>query len=169
LLLAQRQLYGGYQQEAMCTALRLREYEQILSVEEIYSLVALTSFYSRFYGQCSKAFIRLQTGASLLETTTKEINKLALSIFTRYTPADPGKTGLSASCPNCGAACKEWDAHCSDCSAHFSACVVSGKAILEPHLTGQCSACKHRYYQSELRGIRHCALCHTSLPNASEH
>ena len=104
LLLAQRQLYDGYQQErpnpdpnpsphpltstptptlgstltpiptrtltpnprpaltqeAMRTALRLREYESIISIEEIYSLIALTAFYSRFYGQCSKAFIKLQ-------------------------------------------------------------------------------------------------------------
>ena len=47
LLLAQRQLYNGYQQEAMRTALRLREYESVLQPEEIYSIVALTAFYSR--------------------------------------------------------------------------------------------------------------------------
>ena len=86
----------------------------------------------------------------------------------RYTPADPGKSGLSAPCPNCGAGCKEWDAHCGECGTHFPACVVSGKAILEPHLASQCRACKHRYYESELldRGLRNCALCHTPLPLA---
>ena len=117
----------------------------------------------RFYGQCSKAFIRLQT-TTLPEAKTKEINKLALSIFTRYTPADPGKSGVSSSCPNCGATVKDWDAHCSDCGTNFPACVVSGKSILEPHLTQACRACKHRYYESEARGLRNCALCHTPLP-----
>ena len=116
----------------------------------------------RFYGQCSKAFIRLQT-AALPEVKAKEINKLALSIFTRYTPADPGKSGISTSCPHCGAGVKEWDAHCGDCGTHFAACVVSGKSILEPHLTQKCRACKHRYYESEARGMRNCALCHTAL------
>ena len=51
----------------MRTALRLREYESVLSAEEIYSLVALTAFYSRFYNQCSKAFIKLQSSAGLRE------------------------------------------------------------------------------------------------------
>ena len=53
LLLAQRQLFSGYQQEAMRTALRLREYESVLQPEEIYSLVALTAFYSRHAGPSS--------------------------------------------------------------------------------------------------------------------
>jgi len=166
LLLAQRQLYAGYQQEAMRTALRLREYESVLSAEEIYSLVALTAFYSRFYNQCSKAFIKLQSSAGLREAKAQEIGKLALSVFTRHTPADPGKSGASVPCPNCGAACKEWDAHCGDCGTHFAACVISGRAIFEPHLTQVCRGCKHRYYESEVRGMRNCALCHTPLGSA---
>ena len=142
---------------------------------------------------CSKAFIKLQNCSSLSEAKTKEINKLALSVFTRYTPADPGKSGLSLPCPSCGAGCKEWDAHCAECGTSFPACIVSGKAILEPHLAAQCRACKHRYYESEARekadpkpnsnpnpnpdpnpnpnpnqaherGLRNCALCHTPLP-----
>ena len=46
LLLCQRQLYAGYPAEAMRTALRLREYEAVLPAAEIYSLIALTTFYS---------------------------------------------------------------------------------------------------------------------------
>ena len=86
--------------------------------------------------------------------------------LSRYTPADPGKSGLSLPCPTCGFGCKEWDAHCGECGTHFPACIVSGKAILEPHLAAQCRACKHRYYESEAheRGLRNCALCHTPLP-----
>ena len=37
-MLAQRQLYAGQPVEAMCTALRLREYEGILQVSFIASL-----------------------------------------------------------------------------------------------------------------------------------
>ena len=102
----------------MRTAMRLREYEAFISIEEIYSLIALTAFYARFYGQCSKAFIKLQARAarrpaatrhapratrhtqdytqtpplpaqnctSLPEAKTVEINKLALSVFTKCTP-----------------------------------------------------------------------------------
>jgi len=162
LLLAQRQLYSGYPADAMRTALRLREYEGVLHTEEIYSLVALTAFYSKFYGQCSQAFVRLQSMTALPEIKQREITKLALSIFTRYAPADP--TTRRADCPNCGAVVKDWDAHCSDCGSHFPACVISGKSLLEPHLSIMCRTCKHRFYESEVRGLRNCALCHTPLP-----
>jgi WD repeat-containing protein 35 len=42
LILAQQQLQSGLIHSAMLTSIRLREYENILSVEEIYSLIALT-------------------------------------------------------------------------------------------------------------------------------
>ena len=161
LLLAQRQLYSGYPAEAMRTALRLKEYEGVLTQEEIYSLIALTAFYSKFYGQCSKAFVKLQA-LDLPEVRKAEVNKLALAIFTRYAPADP--TTRRADCPNCGSRVQDWDAHCGDCGSHFPACVISGKAILEPHLTIMCRSCKHRFYESEVQGLRNCPLCHAPLP-----
>eukprot|EP00965_Chrysotila_dentata_P172900 5706113-Pleurochrysis_carterae.AAC.3 len=46
--------------DAMRTALRLREYEKVLPAEEIYSIIALTAFYARFFGQCSQAFMKLE-------------------------------------------------------------------------------------------------------------
>ena len=61
LLLCQRQLYAQYPVEAMGTALRLREYESVLPAAEIYSLIALSAFYAKYYATCSKAFIRLQS------------------------------------------------------------------------------------------------------------
>jgi len=161
LLLAQRQLYSGYPAEAMRTALRLKEYDGVLTPEEIYSLIALTAFYSKFYGQCSKAFVKLQA-LELPEIKKAEVNKLALAIFTRYAPADP--TTRRADCPNCGSRCQDWDAHCGDCGSHFPACVISGKSLLEPHLTIMCRSCKHRFYEAEVRGLRNCALCHHPLP-----
>lgn len=54
LLLAQQQLYAGKYSEAMRTALRMRQYENVLPPEDIYSLIALTAFYAKFFGQCSK-------------------------------------------------------------------------------------------------------------------
>ena len=55
----------------MRTAMRLREYEAFISIEEIYSLIALTAFYARFYGQCSKAFIKLQARAARRPAATR--------------------------------------------------------------------------------------------------
>jgi WD repeat-containing protein 35 len=160
LLLSQRQLYGGHAVDAMRTALRLREYETILPQVEIYSLVALTSFYSKHYRQCSKAFIKLQS-LPLSNSKSKEIAKLALSIFTRWTPKDPATRHTT--CHNCGSNVKEWDSRCGDCGTAFPACIISGKSMLEPHNTMICKACKHRFYESELRSLRNCALCHQPL------
>ena len=98
----------------------------------------------------------------LPEAKKAAIAKLALAIFTRYAPTDP--TSRRAECPNCGANVKDWDAHCGECGSHFGACVISGKALLEPHLTVMCRTCKHRYYESEVRALRNCALCHAPLP-----
>ena len=126
LLLAQRQLHSGRMVDAMRTALRLREYESILPAEEVYSLIALAAFHAKHYGQCSRAFMRLQqlaaTPAQIAETA-----KLALSIFTHNPPDDPASPPLE--CPNCDAAITDCDSSCSDCGAFFAACVVSGKPV----------------------------------------
>ena len=44
LMLCQRQLYEGYVDAAMKTALHLRDYEDILNIEDIYSLLGRYSF-----------------------------------------------------------------------------------------------------------------------------
>ena len=47
LMLCQRQLYEGFVDAAMKTALHLRDYEDILNQEDIYSLLALSSCANR--------------------------------------------------------------------------------------------------------------------------
>jgi len=160
LLLAQHQLYNGYPADAMRTALRLRHYEAVLPADEIYFLIALTAFYAKFFGQCSKAFIKLKS-LPLSEHKCTEISKLALTIFSRYTPSDPATR--RSSCHNCGAAVKEWDARCGDCGTHFAPCIVSGRSILDPTQALACRVCKHRFYEAEQRSRRHCPLCHAAL------
>ena len=100
-LLAQRQLYSGAVELAMKTALRLAEYEDILDAKEIYSLIALASFYNKYYGQCSRAFIKLegmgtgQDGGADAAQAKEEMDKykaLALSIFVKHTPQGQTQT-----------------------------------------------------------------------------
>ena len=47
LMLCQRQLYEGFVDAAMKTALNLRDYEDVLNPEEIFSLLALASCANR--------------------------------------------------------------------------------------------------------------------------
>ena len=60
-ILAQKQLYDGKTEAAMCTAMRLIDSEEILDPVDIYSLIAIAAYYAKHFGQCSKAFIRLET------------------------------------------------------------------------------------------------------------
>ena len=54
LMLCQKQLYEGFVDAAMKTALHLRDYEDILSQEDIYSLLALSSCANRAFGTTSR-------------------------------------------------------------------------------------------------------------------
>ena len=162
LLLCQRQLYQGFPAEAMRTALRLREYENVLPPAEIYALGALTAFYAKYYGQCSKAFIRLQSLPNLPAHKKAAIDKLALSIFTRYSPQDPATRRHS--CPQCSANVKDFDTRCGACGTAFPACVFSGRSILDSSESSRCKACKRHYLKADVRQKHNCALCHTPLP-----
>lgn len=69
-------------------ALHLREYEDIIPVVEIYSLLALCAAANRAFGTCSQAFIKLESIESLDPQQHQLYEDLALEIFTRHTPKD---------------------------------------------------------------------------------
>ncbi|KAF4316770.1 hypothetical protein G195_009819 [Phytophthora kernoviae 00238/432] len=142
-LLAHRQLYGGRIERALRTCLKLATYEDILEEREIYSLVALTAFYTKHYEQCSKAFVKLETLPGLDEKELQAMSELALKIFTttRAEPQDP--TTRPQECPNCRNYVKEWDARCSNCSRPFPTCMMTGASILDQR-THTCKACRHK-------------------------
>nr|CAD7570810.1 unnamed protein product [Timema californicum] len=55
---------------AMKTALHLREYDDILEAEDIFSILAIASCANGAFGTCSKAFIKLET----LNVELEEVN-----------------------------------------------------------------------------------------------
>eukprot|EP00741_Cyanophora_paradoxa_P024440 tig00022075_g23597.t1 len=112
-LLAQRQLYEGYIDAAMRTALRLREYEDILDAVDIYALIAIAAFYNKHYGQCSKAFIKLENLDELPQARRKQFEDLALAIFTRFPPQDPRARLMP--CPQCDKDVPDYTTTC-DCA-----------------------------------------------------
>lgn len=68
-MLAQRQLYAGDVAAALVTAQRLSLYEDILGPKDVYSLVALTSYYGQAYGTCSRSFIKLEALGTDISST----------------------------------------------------------------------------------------------------
>lgn len=88
MLMAQRQLRAGLIHSAVNTALHLRDYEDVLNVEDIYCLLALTSCADRSFGTCSKAFIRLESLDTIAEQRRIEYEELAVNIFSQHEPED---------------------------------------------------------------------------------
>ncbi|PNJ11544.1 WDR35 isoform 5 [Pongo abelii] len=93
---SERQLYEGYVDTALKTALHLKDYEDIIPPVEIYSLLALCACASRAFGTCSKAFIKLKSLETLSSEQKQQYEDLALEIFTKHTSKDNRKPELDS-------------------------------------------------------------------------
>ncbi|XP_030387357.1 WD repeat-containing protein 35 [Scaptodrosophila lebanonensis] len=161
-LLAQRQLRFGIVHSAVITALRLREYEDVLNVEEIFSLLALASCADRSFGTCSKAFIKLESLRNLPEKSQLDYEELAVSIFSKNEPVDNKLDTVS--CYACAASIPDSLPSCSECGVRFPACVSSGKPITQPmNNIWICSTCHHCASTMEITRYRTCPLCHSLI------
>jgi len=118
LMLCQRQLYEGYVDAAMKTALHLRDYEDILNHEDVYSLLALASCANRAFGTCSKAFIKLEALDDLAEDTKEEYQDLAMDIFVKYSPKDSRSN--RSECTSCETMIPDTCSTCPSCGNVFS-------------------------------------------------
>uniref|UniRef100_A0A8C9R5G6 WD repeat-containing protein 35 n=1 Tax=Scleropages formosus TaxID=113540 RepID=A0A8C9R5G6_SCLFO len=147
-LLAQRQLYAGYVDNAMRTALYLRDYEDIIPAVEIYSLLAICSSANRAFGTCSRAFIKLESLESLSAEQRQPYEDLALQIFTKYSPKDNRKSEL--------------DSIPEGSEGKLPTCIVTGRPITE-YQFWMCSVCKHCALEQEICNHRFCPLCHSAV------
>merc|ERR1719221_407095 len=126
-LLAQRQLYESHFEAAMKTALRLADYEDILDAQTVHSVIGLTTYYNKFFMQCSKAFIKLEASTDINEEMRTKFGDLALKIFTKNPPRDPSMR--QNRCPKCDTGMNEWAISCHNCNHRLAFCVASGRTI----------------------------------------
>uniref|UniRef100_T1JCY7 Uncharacterized protein n=1 Tax=Strigamia maritima TaxID=126957 RepID=T1JCY7_STRMM len=105
-LLAQRQLHNGYIDAAMKTALHLREFDDVLIKEEVYSLLALASCANRAFAVCSKAFIKLESLDSVPKEMQQMYQDLAMDIFTKHSPKDSRNN--RSECTHCETMIPDW-------------------------------------------------------------
>lgn len=159
ILLAQRQLRAGLMHSAVLSSLRLRDYEDVLNVEKIYSLIALSSCADRSFGTCSKAFIKLEALESISELRRQEYEELAVSILSRYEPKDTKMDQIP--CFACETLVADWQTSCPNCGSHFPACIASGQSIMNPQLAWQCNKCQHLAKRIEIASRKACPLCHS--------
>mgnify|MGYP006164918539 CR=1 FL=1 len=144
---------------AMCAALRLESYEDVLEPRAIYSLIALCAFYNRHYGQCSRAFIRLENLDGQSHEQRQVFSDLAMSIFVAKSPVDPAPRGGGASCGKCGhGELRDWDASCANCGSGFEFCVATAQRVDERQQAWACRVCRHKVLDAA--PWKCCPLCH---------
>ncbi|XP_048354934.1 WD repeat-containing protein 35 isoform X1 [Sphaerodactylus townsendi] len=147
-ILAQRQLYEGYVDTAMKTALHLRDYEGVIPAVEIYSLLALCACANRAFGTCSKAFVKLESLETLSSEQREQYEDLALQIFTKHCPKDSKKSDL--------------DGLLEEGEGKLPTCVATGRPITE-YQFWMCGVCKHCVQAQEISNYNFCPLCHSSV------
>lgn len=161
MLLAQRQLKTGLMHSAVLTSLRLRDFEDVLKVEDIYTLLALSSCADRAFGTCSKAFIKLESLETLAESKRQEYEEMAVNIFSKHDPFDTRSE--RAECKTCEALVSDWCTSCPNCGTHFAACIISGKSLIGETEIWICESCYHSANVIEISGRVACPLCHVSI------
>lgn len=147
--LAQRQLYSGKIVQAMMSAIRCSEFEDIIEPVHIYCLVALTAYHCNYMGVCSRAFVKLETIEWPTEAQADAVQTLAVNIFTKHSPQDPDPLPQQL-------------ADCLDEGRPYQACTASGELITGGARAILCKTCRHFALESKLGGIAHCPLCHSS-------
>jgi len=154
-MLAQRQLYAKKWEDSLITSLQLRAYEDTLDPRDIHSMIALTSFYNSAWGQCSKAFIGLESlqNPSCTNTDRKTFSNLALQLFRENRPIDPQNVIDIVVTIEKGRADKS------------PICMMSGRTILQNEASQvyKCRRCSRKMLEKHLVGINFCPLCHTML------
>jgi WD repeat-containing protein 35 len=147
---------------ALKTALRLVQYEDVLPLVSIYSLIAVTALSSGHLRQASRAFMKLESSVD-----REQYSRLAFAVFNGRPPRDPESNEPFAACPNdrCGAKVTQWATSCDQCHHKLQACIASGRSILSTHVT-VCPRCKHQAYPDEMKRFVHCPLCHASLSHS---
>ena len=161
LMLCQRQLYEGYVDAAMKTALHLRDYEELLNNEDIYCLLALSSCANRAFGTCSKAFIKLEALEDLTAEAREEYQELAMDIFVKYSPKDSRSN--RAECTSCETMIPDWCGVCPSCGTKFPVCIVTGRPLMDLSSVWTCLTCHHRAYEQDVAMRQNCPFCHTPI------
>ncbi|KAK7794863.1 hypothetical protein R5R35_002889 [Gryllus longicercus] len=160
-MLAQRQLYEGYVDAAMKTALHLREYEDILEPEDIYCILALASCANRAFGTCSKAFIKLESLEKVPEAKRTAYESLAMDVFTKYSPKDSRSN--RSECTTCETMIPDICSVCPSCGTRFPICVATGRPLMDMSSVWTCNMCKHCAADQDVNVRQSCPLCHAPV------
>ncbi|EGD73851.1 WD repeat-containing protein 35 [Salpingoeca rosetta] len=160
LLLSQRQLYAGMYNEALRTAVRLSDYDDILPPLQVYSVLALAAVATNNYGLCSKAFIKMESLGAEEDKTRQQIESLAIDLFSKHPPKDVAAGTIT--CTNCEEENPDWATSCASCSFNFLPSIASGRSMVDLEYW-ICPQCKHRASAGEISRHNFCPFCHNPV------
>ena len=166
LMLCQKQLHQKKYKEACKTALRLKFYEDILSTETTYKLIAICSYMNKCYKFFANALIVLSNDKSINKIVRNKFKILAKDFFLKTRPQNKDENFYKCPNPNCDEAISEYDTYCNVCGYVLAGCVLSGKSILGNKYF-KCKQCRNKTIKIEVKNnpFKHCPLCHMKLFN----
>ena len=163
-LLCQRHLHKKKYKESCKTAMRLKFYEDILGTEDVYRLIALTSYLNKCYKFFSDALCVLANDEKIDKIRRLKYKEMGKNFFLKNVPENMEEKFYK--CPNtfCDEAISEYDIYCNSCGYTLNGCVLTGISILDNHYF-KCRQCRTRTIKSEVKKhpFKHCPLCHISL------
>lgn len=151
--------------------------QDVFDAMDIYCFQALACFYSKYYGKCSRAFIKLESMPGIPADKQELFSELAVSIFTKHSPNDPSQGKVRHQlifyvCTAVQVAMVRFrcETNCVPVLVGYSGCQVSSHHCLsayEDQIVLCCSTTMvpnftHNHLSSELD----CNLCANTLLNA---
>jgi hypothetical protein len=164
LMLCQKQLHQKKYKEACKTALRLKFYEDILSTETTYKLIAICSYMNKCYKFFADALIILSNEEKINKRIRLELKNFAQEFFIKNKNENIGERFYKCSNPYCNEAISEYDTYCNVCGFVLFGCVLSGRSILDNKYF-KCKQCRNKTIKIEVKKkqFKHCPLCHVTL------
>jgi len=141
-LLAHRQLHSGQYEYATRTSLALQGSKEPPDSADLYSFIALTSYFTRHYGNCSKAMTKL---GPIIKVSRQKFNSfvdITTTVFLRHPPI-------------------EFATYLGFSNRVSSICVASGREIEVTDSVKFCTCCGRQGIAGELQNCLACPLCHS--------
>ena len=145
-MLAHRQFHSKQYDAALKTVLNLLKYGDILQVEQMYAFFALISLYTKFYGQLSKAMMKLESLAAG-GTRAGLYQDITFQVFAKNHPTD--RRGLR-------------EARARKKGEVQQVCMASGALIADASWF-TCRTCKHCISNGQAAALNLCPLCNSNL------
>ncbi|VDD82634.1 unnamed protein product [Mesocestoides corti] len=151
LMLSQKQLYSEMYEQALRTAILLRDYDDIFEPRRIHSIIALCALKASAFATASQEFMKLQNISGWSTKERQKLEDMVFDIFSRHPPENQLKTSASI----------ELDMMLES-ETKVPICAVTGQPVTD-YQFWMCPVCKHSAYEAEISRMHNCPICHSPV------